>query len=932
MNHISVPDLTLVSNDISSRYSWNTLDEPMGSDHFPIVTQFHFDNCVDESRNVPVDSNMNGVAAIADSTAGKYERWYESLIDSALQAGAKIMDSGEITVFDPSLGTRKSFPISYSKKKMRPPWWDEECTDAVYNRSKAFKEFKSSSTEENLLKYRRFSREFGAFKKSIFFNKPNPPTESRLLAIDRTIENLAPPWVFDSFEREVTAEASSSIFEEKFSLQELKTIIMSLKVKSSPGPDLISNRLLQILPESAVNNLLDIFNQIMEDGSFPEQWKFFEVALIPKPNKNEFRPISLASCVLKVLERLVKRRLEKFLELDYVFPNCQFGFQRGKSCEDCLALINVEIYKSFALRQMTGAIFLDIKGAYDNVNPQILFKMINELKIPVGYKKFLRNLIGPRNVNFYESGGFFGKRLIQSGLPQGSVLSPDLFKLYLKDILKFIPHNVKVIQFADDIAFLCSDSNLDTILSTLSNTFDGIREWLSDLGLSISFPKTQFTIFHRKRNIVIPDRLEVTNGFLPFMNVVKYLGMSMDFGLRWHNHINLLRTRTMCFANILRWLTGSSWGIDPLKALNFVNATIGAQLEWGAIWYISAANTYTSIVERLLCSAYKIALGLPRSTPNRVCWHFGGQRSLMRRIVYKCDKFLYKAIQLRNTKLINKLIYLHNISMRTAPRNIPFIVKRWPMVDPFRHSLYTWTFHPVFSYPNRFNMISTTFDIESGMLARDNGSPNQAFINLISFHRSSPEEVVIYTDGSRFESEEGICVGSSVWVPQAKILLKYKLNVLSSSFTAECLAISKAIDLMWSQSWNFINVCTDSLSAIQALGNENHDYKLSPLIPDLKMKLSLAACENRHIKFSWCPSHKGIQGNEVADRAAKEAAINGVFLDNRISFKDALSYNLRIYEDIDAQFLSNIDIGTGKYYMEKFSDVKLKTLKYRVTL
>ena len=87
---------------------------------------------------------------------------------------------------------------------------------------------------------------------------------------------------------------------------------------------------------------------------------------------------------------------------------------------------------------------------------------------------------------------------------------------------------------------------------------------------------------------------------------------------------------------------------------------IGAQIEWGSMWYISAACSYVKILERILCQAYKVAIGLPKSTPNRVCWKFSQQKSLTGRISIKMDRliqlFVCKLIQLKNNIIINKIV------------------------------------------------------------------------------------------------------------------------------------------------------------------------------------------------------------------------------------------------------------------------------------
>jgi len=121
-----------------------------------------------------------------------------------------------------------------------------------------------------------------------------------------------------------------SFFDFKFNLIELKEIINSLRDKSSSGPDMINNFILKLIPDP---RLLDIFELIMKGKFYPVIWKKFIVILLKKPSKEEYRPISLASCVLKVLERLVKRKLERYIEMDCLIPESQYGFRKGKSCD-----------------------------------------------------------------------------------------------------------------------------------------------------------------------------------------------------------------------------------------------------------------------------------------------------------------------------------------------------------------------------------------------------------------------------------------------------------------------------------------------------------------------------------------------------------------------------------------------------------------------
>lgn len=127
-------------------------------------------------------------------------------------------------------------------------------------------------------------------------------------------------------------------------------------------------------------------------------------------------------------------------------------------------------------KKITGGLFFDIKAVYDNISPKIFFDKINDLRIPVEYKSFVKNFLEPRLTSLFESGIYKGTKLIQKGVLQGSVLSSMLFNIYVADILKFVLHNCKVIQFADDIAILISDSNIEVVKSSIQEVFKRINK------------------------------------------------------------------------------------------------------------------------------------------------------------------------------------------------------------------------------------------------------------------------------------------------------------------------------------------------------------------------------------------------------------------------------------------------------------------------
>lgn len=274
-------------------------------------------------------------------------------------------------------------------------WWDRECDEAIKKRNRAFRNFKKLPNVENLNIYRvnaQETRKFllkkkkdnfrafmddvgnnfhigsfwdtvSKFRRCSYLNLKSPSSSSKSDLIEVAVARLAPPYCSLPLENVISNTHCHSFFDSPISQQEVKRVIMNSSKNSAAGPDLISYWILACLPDIALFRLTEIFNLILTDGSFPESWHEFDTVLIPKNGRAGFRPISLASCTLKMFEKLIKRRLERFVELEYILPSSQYGFRRGMSCEHCLSIINLEAYKAFNERQNHGGFVSRHRGS-----------------------------------------------------------------------------------------------------------------------------------------------------------------------------------------------------------------------------------------------------------------------------------------------------------------------------------------------------------------------------------------------------------------------------------------------------------------------------------------------------------------------------------------------------------------------------------------
>ncbi|XP_070153690.1 uncharacterized protein [Polyergus mexicanus] len=673
---------------------------------------------------------------------------------------------------------------------------------------------------------------------------------------------------------------SCRMFDSPFTLGELLSVIRNAKIRSSPGLDQIDYNMISALPMEYLRILLDIYNELLEDGLFPASWHHSLVFLIPKSTPGKYRPISLTSCLLKVLEKLILTRLDWWVESSGILPPFQFGFRRGRSCSNNLGVLTTDVYGGFVSGRSTACLFLDVQGAFDNVVPNILVRDLVNLGLPPKICWFICQLVNYRNIQFVFNGEISPHFVSDKGVPQGSILSPLLFNLYVSGCKQYLSRDCRIVQFADDIALYTGSSDPGIALRSLEESVDGLSRFLFARGSSVSPSKSALMVFTKKRVNPLSFSIDLNGIAIGSVQSHKFLGIYLDPAHRGKIHALYLVNKCGKLSNILKSLRGVWWGADPRTMLCVFKALVRGSIEYGSIIFSLHNSGLVELLERTQRRALRHCMGLRQTTPTNVIYAESGISPIKHRFTFLTSKFIFRSFALRDNLLIEKLYDLQAALFNNNKYNLSnrfLLYRAFCLNKEYKRRIASFSKVPIhlFSYET----LSFTPTSEVTPLLVVEGIRRAPFPQL-TFQSSLPHLIdgrhLIFTDASK--KEPGDCVGIGVFSPSLHIQKMFRADCSSSVFSGECMAIIHAMEYILENGVNKVTIFSYSRSVIDVIssGRINRDYNYLVLI--LKNKLRSASLQGIDIVLTWIPTHVGILGNKTANLLAGRAVREGASL------------------------------------------------------
>ena len=678
----------------------------------------------------------------------------------------------------------------------------------------------------------------------------------------------------------------SAAINREISLEETEASLEYLKPGKAAGPDKVFTDLLLKANKGLVTAIHKLFSMSFRTGSIPLEWKKADVKFLRKSGKKNYnsasayRPISLTSCLGKCLERIITVRLNGFIEHNKLIDLEQEGFRKFHSTTHALLRFVQDVFNGFNRKQSTLAAFIDMEKAFDSVWRDGLLVKMHKLGIRGTVWSWIANFLSDRTARCYLKGSHGTEFFTFVVLPQGSVISPILFIIFLQDILKDI--SCSKVKFADDGTVWATGTDPTYLANIIEEALHKLLMCTLKWRMKISLDKTEICLFSRSNLDVEGSSLTVQlNGEdIPYNSNPKILGLHLDESLNFQTHIKKTEQKANKVIGVLRQIKHVE-KINTSKLLQLYKSLICPILEYAcAVWQIADAKPLDEVQRKSLClcldaygtsgrEALEVELGIKPL-------HIRRQELSIRegaKIISKSDEILIKKSWLNWKDEIESEKFLS-----------PFGKLQLQLEDMSSETgITTFNIEPEFSFEDSLQPSKKRPEYwdrlgSSKSRTEEQQHESRSIIQGL-LDNCSPTSIIAFTDGS-CQPNPGPCgAGSCIFMPYQDnpICLKRPVSGYSSILLGELVAILITVDHVAEEinktDSSEVHIFSDSQSAIGILMLGWQPTQHKQTVAEIRQKISRLEQKNIKVDISWTPGHANIKGNEKADRLAKEASL-----------------------------------------------------------
>lgn len=388
-----------------------------------------------------------------------------------------------------------------------------------------------------------------------------------------------------SYKNYLNKSSKNSIFLNPVEHSEIDNYIRDMKNKSTSDTKISAIKIANEQHDFSYV-IANIINTSFEQGIFPEQLKTAKVVPIhkngSKTTASNYRPISLLSTFSKLFEKCMHVRIANFLDTNNLLHDKQFGFRKNRSCEHALLAAQNILLDALSKRETALLLMIDFSKAFDMVDHGILLDKLYHYGIRGIAHSWIKSYLQDRNQYVTISGHNSQNKKLKYGVPQGSILGPLLFIVYINDIPN-IHKFAKFILYADDANIIITGKTIQEIDENFTKLSSALTDWVNTNGLSLNIKKTNYLIFSNVKHSLNTFQPMINNIPIEEKTSARFLGVIIDNKLKWTQHIQSIRTKMARYIGFLYKLRG----ILPISVLltifhSFVQSHLNyCSLVWG---------------------------------------------------------------------------------------------------------------------------------------------------------------------------------------------------------------------------------------------------------------------------------------------------------------------------------------------------------------
>ncbi|GBO09151.1 putative RNA-directed DNA polymerase from transposon BS [Araneus ventricosus] len=556
------------------------------------------------------------------------------------------------------------------------------------------------------------------------------------------------------------------------------------------------------------------------------------------------------------------------MELNLI-PEEQYGFRRGHSTIDQILYFaqSVRDAHNLKLTKHTISVFLDLTKAFDKVwKNKLLVKCHNEFNIRGRALPRIPNFLNNRSFRVKYQSSISSIYRSYQGTPQGSVMSPTLFFLFVAGMEKIVS-SCNIGLFADDVVIWKNYKDVVKIENSLNENMVAIQSFAEEHKLNFNPAKSFTCIFTTNRHMFnLQPKIYLKVNLLETTKSPTYLGFTLDTEINCGKHIGKLVEKGKKRLQLLKLISGRDWGANSGTLRMTYTALIRPVLEYGYQVYQVASQTNLNKLERVQFSAARIITGLRSCCPKAIVLYEADFQPLSMRIRTNSAKYIAELQSLGSSNRTSKFILQWTSNQR--------LKKDSPVVFMWKRDLLDFNIEPCIPFscltPNTsLDRVSFNDQLLTRAPKHTQHPEMMRQLSLELINNIPSQALVLYTDGSKSDSGR---TGSGVYAKAEDGLVfrcRFRNPDNCSVFRSELLAIREALNFALHFENSDIYILTDSKSSIQYLKNwpeirEKTGQEVISKIATLSQK--------SRVCFQWIPSHVGVFGNEEADVLAKEGS------------------------------------------------------------